>query len=97
VVRQVANQMSDTEQEVSPEASEAGDTSQVELTPQELEFISKRDAIAEALRDDLKFRQCIAELYMFISDFNLMMQQIGKMGGPKAMLKMMMGGRGNNE
>lgn len=77
--------------EVSPE-SDSGEP----LSPQEQEFIAKRNIIAEALKDDEKFRQCIAELYMFISDFNLMMQQIGKMGGPKAMMKMMMG-RGKDE
>lgn len=63
---------------------------------EEAEFIRKRDAIAEALKDDEKFRQCIAELYMFMSNMDLAIRSIGAMGGPKAMLKMLMG-KGKDE
>lgn len=55
------------------------------------EFLQKRAAIAEALKDDQKFRECIAELYIFMSNIDTAVRTIGQMGGPKAMLKMMMG------
>lgn len=55
------------------------------------EFLEKRNAIAEALKDDEKFRQCIAELYIFMSNIDTAVRSIGQMGGPKAMLKMIMG------
>lgn len=66
------------------------------LSDEEREFRRKRDAIAEALKDDEKFRQTIAELYMFMAQMDMAIRSIGAMGGPKAMIKMLMGGKGGN-
>lgn len=90
VVNPVTEQTEHVE-EGSPEA-ESGEP----LTDEEIEFRRKRDAIAEALKDDEKFRQAIAELYMFMSNMDMAIRSIGAMGGPKAMMKMLLG-RGGNE
>jgi len=60
------------------------------------EFLLKRDAIAERLKDDEVFRQCIAELYIFMSNMDTAIRSIGAMGGPKAMMKMLLG-KGKDE
>lgn len=88
--------MTEVSEQVSPEV-ESGDTPTEELTDEELEFRRKRDAIAEALKDDEKFRQAIAELYIFMSNMDMAIRSIGAMGGPKAMMKMLMGRGGKDE
>lgn len=65
----------------------------IELTEEEAEFIRKRDLIAEQLKDDETFRKCIAELYLFMQQFDQMARSIAQMGGPGAMLKMVFGGK----
>ena len=67
------------------------------ITPEEVEFRRKRDAIAEALKDEEKFRQAIAELYIFMSNMDMAIRSIGAMGGPKAMMKMLMGRSGKDD
>jgi hypothetical protein len=80
-------------------SSPAPETEVVEhedISAEEAEFIAKRDKIAEALQDDETFRKCIAEIYIFMSNMDTAIRSIGAMGGPKAILKMMMGGKGGD-
>ena len=79
----------------SPEV-ESGEPSP-DLTEEQIEFNKKRDAIAELLKDDQIFRQTIAELYMFMSNMDAAIRSIGAMGGPKAMMKMLLGKGGNTD
>lgn len=82
-----------TEQVVEDAPVESG----ADLSPEQIEFNTKRDAIAELLKDDVIFRQTIAELYMFMSNMDAAIRSIGAMGGPKAMMKMLLGKGGNDE
>jgi len=81
---------------ITEQAEESPEVDSGELSPEQIEFNTKRDAIAELLKDDEVFRQTIAELYMFMSNMDAAIRSIGAMGGPKAMMKMLLG-RGGNE
>lgn len=82
---------------ITEQAEDAPVDSGADLSPEQIEFNKKRDAIAELLKDDETFRQTIAELYMFMSNMDAAIRSIGAMGGPKAMMKMLMGRGGNQD
>lgn len=62
-----------------------------ELSPEDQAFLDQRAAIAERLKDDETFRQCIAEIYIFQTNLDRAMRSIALNGGFKGIVKMMMG------
>ena len=61
----------------------------VEETPS---FESRVEALLEKMRtDDDVPRRMLAEMYIFMNDFERAQRQMMSMGGPKEILKMIMG------
>ena len=65
-----------------------------ELSEADKEFLEKRAAIAEAIKDDQKLREMFAEMYLFYANMDRAMRTLAANGGVKGMMKMMMG-KGN--
>ena len=62
-----------------------------ELTDADREFLDKRAAIAEAIKDDQKLREMFAEMYLFYANMDKAMRTLAANGGIRGMMKMMMG------
>lgn len=76
----------------SEESNPTAEDVVAELTPEQEEFNRKRDTIAEKLQaDDKTFYKTIAEIYIFMNNLDTAIRGIAQMGGPKAMLKILMG------
>ena len=65
-----------------------------ELSEADRIFLEQRAKIAEAIRDDQKMREMLAEMYLFYSNMDKAMRTLAANGGIRGMMKMMMG-RGN--
>jgi hypothetical protein len=90
-----AAETTDGPQNAPMEVVEPSPEDSPELTPEEAQFLDKRAAIAEKLKDDETFRQCIAEIYIFQSNLDMAMRSIAVNGGFKGIVKMMMGKGGD--
>lgn len=66
-----------------------------ELSDADRDFLEKRAAIAEAIKDDQKLREMFAEMYLFYSNMDKAMRTLAANGGVRGMMKMMMG-KGNS-
>ena len=69
---------------------------EVELTEADQLFLEQRSAIVEAIKDDEKMREMLAEMYLFYANMDKAMRSLAMNGGVKGIMKMMMG-RGKEE
>lgn len=83
--------MTEIQEEMPPLDSEGLPDDGQELTEADKLFLEQRAAIAEAIKDDQKHREMLAEMYLFYANMDKAMRSLAMNGGMKGMIKMLMG------